>query len=74
MPLGKLSKLQIAKGFEILEQIEDVLKTAKPNISKLNELSGKFYTAIPHDFGRKVPPAIKDQETLQSKYDMLTVI
>ena len=31
MPLGKLSKLQIAKGFEILEQIEDVLKTSKPN-------------------------------------------
>lgn len=54
MPLGKLSKSQIAKGFEILEEIEEVLKAAKPNMTKINDLSSRFYTAIPHDFGRKV--------------------
>lgn len=42
MPLGKLSKSQIAKGFEILEEIEKEL--TKPKQTKINELSGKFYT------------------------------
>ena len=65
MPLGKLSKTQIAKGFEVLEDIEAIIKTNKPLSVKLMELSSKFYTAIPHDFGRQRPPSISDAETLQ---------
>ena len=41
--------------------------------SKLSELTSRFYTIIPHDFGRKVPPVIRDPETLQKKFDMLLV-
>lgn len=74
MPLGKLSKTQIAKGFEVLEEIEEVLKTSRPSSAKLMELSSKFYTVVPHDFGRQRPPSIDDSETLQKKYDMLTVL
>ena len=73
MPLGKLSKTQIAKGFEVLEEIEEELKKTKPANAKLQEISSKFYTVIPHDFGRNRPPTISDCETLQKKYDMLTV-
>lgn len=90
MPLGKLSKAQIAKGFEVchyglgygkdklytyfqaLEAIEAALKSSTAG-SKLAELTSKFYTIIPHDFGRKVPPVIRDAETLQKKFDMLLV-
>ncbi|XP_046358125.2 protein mono-ADP-ribosyltransferase PARP3-like [Haliotis rufescens] len=74
MPLGKLSKTQIAKGFEVLEEIEDELKKSKPAAAKLRELSSRFYTVIPHDFGRKIPPSIADSETLQKKMDMLSVL
>jgi poly [ADP-ribose] polymerase len=75
MPLGKLSKTQIAKGFEVLEEIEDVLKSNAANKStKINDLSSKFYTVIPQDFGRTVPPAINNEELLQKKYDMLMVL
>ena len=73
MPLGKLSKTQIAKGFEVLEDIEAIIKSSKPSKPKLMELSSKFYTTIPHDFGRQKPPSIDDAESLQKKYDMLTV-
>jgi poly [ADP-ribose] polymerase len=73
MPLGKLSKTQIAKGFEVLEEIEDELKKSKPTATKLTDLSSKFYTIIPHDFGRQRPPSISNSESLQKKYDMLTV-
>ena len=72
MPLGKLSKSQIAKGFEVLEEIEAALK-AKKGSTVINELSSKFYTVIPGDFGRQRPPPIADEETLQKKYDMLMV-
>lgn len=72
MPLGKLSKGQIAKGFDVLDDIEKELNANRT--AKLNELSSKFYTVIPHDFGRKVPPPIKDLETLRSKMDMLLVL
>ena len=72
MPLGKLSKGQIAKGFDVLDDIEKELNANKTN--KLNDLSSKFYTVIPHDFGRKIPPAIRDLEALRQKMDMLLVI
>ena len=72
MPLGKLSKTQIAKGFEILDSIEEALKK-KSSHSVLQELSSKFYTAIPHDFGRQRPPTLSDDEQLRKKFDMLLV-
>jgi len=71
MPLGKISKQQIAKGFEALEQIEAALNQNK--ISQLAELSSLFYTLIPHDFGRQRPPTISDHDTLRRKMDMLIV-
>lgn len=74
MPLGKLSKTQIAKGFEVLEEIEEILKSKKSTKQKINDLSSKFYTVIPQDFGRIRPPSIDNQEALQMKYDMLTVL
>ena len=70
MPLGKLSKSQIAKGFEVLEEMEDVIKKKK---GSLTELTSRFYTLIPHNFGRKRPPVIQDEDMLQKKMDMLLV-
>ena len=72
MPLGKISKGQIAKGFDALEEIEKVLNSKKT--AKLPELTSDFYTVIPHDFGRQRPPVINNAEALQQKKDMLMVI
>ncbi|XP_065660211.1 protein mono-ADP-ribosyltransferase PARP3 isoform X2 [Hydra vulgaris] len=72
MPLGKLSKSQIAKGFEVLEEIQEEINKNKS--SKLQDLSSRFFTLIPHNFGRQRPPTISDRETLQMKMDMLTVL
>ncbi|KAI4895724.1 hypothetical protein NFI96_019887, partial [Prochilodus magdalenae] len=73
MPLGKLSKQQIAKGFEALEKIEEALEK-KSNASMLEELTSKFFTIIPHNFGRSRPPVINDAAVLQSKKEMLLVL
>lgn len=71
MPLGKLSKSQIAKGFEILEELEAVMESKKKG--SYDEISSRFYTIIPHDFGRARPRPINTREALQQKYDMLAV-
>ena len=72
MPLGKLSKTQIAKGFECLEELEEAIEKKKPK-KTLQELSSRFYTLIPHDFGRRIPPVMDSIELIQEKYDMLSV-
>ncbi|KAF8392577.1 hypothetical protein HHK36_022922 [Tetracentron sinense] len=51
LPLGKLSKSTILKGFDVLKRISEVI--GQPDRKKLEQLSGEFYTVIPHDFGFK---------------------
>lgn len=84
-PLGILTLGQIEKGEDILEQAYKVFKKSGKGAKKeLVELSGEFYTAIPHRIGRTrkaVNVAILDtleefqekQETLQLMKDMLQV-
>ncbi|KAL8212335.1 UNVERIFIED_CONTAM: Poly [ADP-ribose] polymerase 3 [Gekko kuhli] len=74
MPLGKLSKQQIAKGFEALEALETAMQKQPPSQKALEELSSRFYTIIPHNFGRARPPSITTQEIIQAKKDMLLVL
>jgi len=71
MPLGKLSKKTVKDGYAILKEIEQVLNSSKKDSSTLAELSSKFYTVIPHNFGRNVPPPIKTSETLKQKMQLL---
>ena len=71
MPLGKLSQTQIAKGLEALLEIEDALKKKKGD---LNALSSKFYTVVPHSFGRSVPPVINSQDIVDAKKEMMMTL
>uniref|UniRef100_A0A8C3VNE4 Poly [ADP-ribose] polymerase n=1 Tax=Catharus ustulatus TaxID=91951 RepID=A0A8C3VNE4_CATUS len=74
MPLGKLSKQQIARGFEALEELEAALKEQPPQATRLEELSSRFYTIVPHNFGRARPPTINSPDLLRAKKDMLLVL
>ena len=68
-PLGKLTTKQLQTGMSILTKIENILlKKSKGN---LTSLSSQFYTRIPHDFGMKVPPSIRDLEHLREEADLL---
>ncbi|XP_036008052.1 protein mono-ADP-ribosyltransferase PARP3-like [Fundulus heteroclitus] len=73
MPLGKLSKVQIAKGFDVLEEIEAAMNQ-KGGKGRLEELSSKFFTTIPHNFGRTRPPTIDTKEIVEQKKEMLMVL
>src|SRR5687768_14793157 len=72
MPLGQLSKTQVEKGFEVLEELEEAIE--KKKTKAIEQVTSRFYTVIPHAFGRRVPPIIDTMELLQKKFDMLNVL
>ncbi|KAI3900945.1 hypothetical protein MKW92_018461 [Papaver armeniacum] len=61
LPLGKLSKSTILKGYNVLKSISEAITAANPDREKLEHLSGAFYSVIPHDLGfRKMRDFIID--------------
>ena len=50
MPLGKLAKASIMKGYEALKGLMEEVK-GKKRKDVYERLSSDFYSEIPHDFG-----------------------
>jgi poly [ADP-ribose] polymerase len=83
-PLGVLTIGQIEKGEAILKELYDHFQKKKKSQSKMEDLSGDFYSTIPHRIGRTrdavqaaTISSLADfevkQETLQLMKDMLKV-
>ncbi|KAH9730497.1 poly (ADP-ribose) polymerase 2 [Citrus sinensis] len=73
LPLGTLSKSTILKGYDVLKRIADVIHL--PDRRKLEQLSGEFYTVIPHDFGfQKMGDLVIDTpQKLKLKLEMVII-
>jgi len=71
MPLGKLSSRVIKEGYEVLTELAAVLDKSKKG--SLADLSSRFYTVIPHDFGfaRMSNFVIDSEEKLKQKMEMV---
>lgn len=81
MPLGKLSKKQIERAYRVLSEALDLMAKLdkKPAVdgdeaaassqaavnAQLLDCSNRFYTLIPHDFGMKTPPLLKELELIK---------
>ncbi|VVB06996.1 unnamed protein product [Arabis nemorensis] len=74
LPLGKLSKSTISKGYEVLKRISEVIE--RFDRKRLEELSGEFYTVIPHDFGfKKMSQFVIDTpQKLKQKIEMVEAL
>ncbi|CAI5706568.1 unnamed protein product [Peronospora farinosa] len=48
LPLGRLSKATIKRGYETLEEIYEALRSRQVSRAKLTNLSSHFYSLIPH--------------------------
>ncbi|XP_064195311.1 poly [ADP-ribose] polymerase 1 [Anguilla rostrata] len=70
MPLGKLSKRQIQSAYSILSEVQQAV-SENASESQILDLSNRFYTLIPHDFGMKKPPLLSDLDYIQAKVQML---
>ncbi|KAL4362846.1 hypothetical protein GQ457_04G027370 [Hibiscus cannabinus] len=74
MPLGKLSKSNIQKGFEALTEIQNLLNsnTSDPSVkeSLIIDASNRFFTVIPSIH----PHVIRDEDDFKSKVKMLEAL
>uniref|UniRef100_UPI00109F0920 LOW QUALITY PROTEIN: poly [ADP-ribose] polymerase 1 n=1 Tax=Podarcis muralis TaxID=64176 RepID=UPI00109F0920 len=70
MPLGKLSKRQIQSAYSILNEVHQAVSDGATD-SQILDLSNRFYTLIPHDFGMKKPPLLNNLDYIKSKVEML---
>lgn len=78
LPLGKLSKATITRGFEVLKDLAAVIDDnsaaqayGKPFGAVVEDLSNAYYSVIPHAFGRNRPPVIGDLDGLKREIELL---
>jgi poly [ADP-ribose] polymerase len=72
LPLGALSRAQIDRGYAALKELIPAVQSG--NQSKIAEATAKFYTIIPHAFGRSKPPLIATKEEADKKVEMLNTL
>lgn len=68
-PLGKLTDKQVQHGLTILKQIENVL--LKKSSGRLENLCSQYYTRIPHDFGMRRPPMLRELSQVEEEAELL---
>ncbi|KAI1348248.1 poly polymerase catalytic domain-containing protein [Xylaria sp. FL0043] len=79
LPLGKLSKAMITRGFQTLKDLSALLDDPSLASSQYGtnfptaaeQLSNLFFTVIPHAFGRNRPPVIQTQSALKKEIELL---
>lgn len=79
LPLGKLSKATIMRGFQTLKELSALLDDpaaaiAAGNTLSVADLSNRFYSLIPHNFGRNRPPIISNQAMVKREIELLETL
>ncbi|EPS37847.1 hypothetical protein H072_8389 [Dactylellina haptotyla CBS 200.50] len=70
LPLGRLNKNTISAGYNQLKSISEAL-TARSGRSELENLTNRYYSIIPHDFGRNRPRVIDNDITLKAEIELV---
>ncbi|KAL8710873.1 MAG: hypothetical protein Q9220_004677 [cf. Caloplaca sp. 1 TL-2023] len=82
LPLGKLSKKTLKQGFEYLHELAALIKhpslaSNKHGVSQkeaIEDYSNKYYSTIPHEFGRNRPIPIDNNDILRKETSMLDTL
>ncbi|KAH9947397.1 poly polymerase catalytic domain-containing protein [Amylocystis lapponica] len=82
LPLGKLAKSTILSGFGALKTLAEVIENPDGDSAKalggfrpaVEELTGRYYSVIPHVFGRNRPPIIDDLTTLKRELELVDAL
>ncbi|KAK3072589.1 hypothetical protein LTR53_006543 [Teratosphaeriaceae sp. CCFEE 6253] len=82
LPLGKLGKSTIQKGFEHLQELSSLIR--HPTLAQnkhqttqreaLEDFTNQYYSTIPHVFGRNRPPIIDNNDILTREVAMLDTL
>ncbi|KAJ5520924.1 hypothetical protein N7463_001377 [Penicillium fimorum] len=82
LPLGKLSDRTLKSGFLVLKEISELMTT--PDVSQekyglsfhdaIDILSNRYFTLIPHVFGRHRPPTLNTNAQIKKEVDLLEAL
>ncbi|OIW28197.1 PARP-domain-containing protein [Coniochaeta ligniaria NRRL 30616] len=79
LPLGKLSKTTISRGYQALKDLSEVMDDPTLAMTRYSmhlaaaseHLSNLYYSLIPHAFGRNRPPVINSNAMLKREIELL---
>jgi len=79
MPLGKLSKRTLSQGYQILKDVAAVIgdhslaqsEHGQTLAQALEDLSNRYFSTIPHAFGRQRPPVIQDDRLMKKEIELI---
>ncbi|KAJ5781100.1 hypothetical protein N7457_006260 [Penicillium paradoxum] len=82
MPLGKLSDRTLKNGFLVLKEISEVMATptlaqqryGQTHHAAIESLSNRYYSLIPHVFGRNRPPTLSTNALIKREVDLLEAL
>lgn len=82
LPLGKLSERTLKQGFLILKELSELIADRSLAMSKYNRhfnnaaemLSNRYFTTIPHVFGRNRPPVLMSANQIKKEVDLLEAL
>ncbi|KAK9418123.1 putative Poly polymerase catalytic domain-containing protein [Seiridium unicorne] len=79
LPLGKLSKTTLTRGYQALKDLSALLNDRSLATTlygtsfedATENLSNSYFSYIPHIFGRRAPPIIRDETMLKQEIELL---
>lgn len=76
LPLGKLSKASIMRGFSALKELCALIQAPGANSTggSIESTSDLYYSLIPHVFGRSRPPIIDNLVSVQKEIELLEAL
>ncbi|CDO69839.1 hypothetical protein BN946_scf184803.g37 [Trametes cinnabarina] len=82
LPLGKLAKSTILNGFSALKSLSEVISQPNGDVARnyggfrraVEELTGQYYSIIPHVFGRDRPIVIDNAATLKKELELVDAL
>ncbi|KZT68464.1 PARP-domain-containing protein [Daedalea quercina L-15889] len=82
LPLGKLAKSTILNGFAALKTLSEVISQPDSDTAKqhggfgtaVEELTGRYYSIIPHVFGRNRPTIINNIHLLKKELELVDAL
>ncbi|EPS95706.1 hypothetical protein FOMPIDRAFT_1038418 [Fomitopsis schrenkii] len=82
LPLGKLAKSTILNGFAALKILSEVISQPDGDAAKqhggfrtaVEDLTGRYYSIIPHVFGRNRPTIIADMRLLKKELELVDAL
>ena len=81
-PLGKLSERTLKAGFSVLKELAELLVDPSLAISRYGtslgpaqeNLSNRYFTLIPHVFGRQRPPVLVSDAMIRKEVELLEAL